>query len=164
MDILDESTGELITREFVPVFVRSENNYDMFAASQASGLECRDASRTLQSQAEEADINVLVRRFGVTGEVPITKRMPSYGDFTGTNDYRTALEMVMQAEDSFMQVPAEIRARFHNDPGAFADFCENPANLDELRKMGLAAIVEEPKKVEPTLVRVVKDDDSEVKK
>lgn len=158
MDILDESTGEVITRPVVPPFVRSEYNYDMQEASVRSGLECRDASRTLQSQAEEADINVLVRRFGVTGELPITKRMPSYGDFTGTNDYRTAVEMVMQAEDAFMQVPAEIRARFHNDPGAFADFCENPQNLDELRKMGLAAIVEPPKPVEPQLVRIVKDE------
>lgn len=142
------------------VFLRTEFNYDMSEASAESALVCKDESLTLQSHAEDADINNIVRRFGVTGEVPITTRMPTYMDASEGWDFRRALETVMQAEEAFMQVPAEVRARFRNDPAAFADFVENPANLDELRKLGLAAIVPEPAKpAEPQLVRIVKDDE-----
>lgn len=139
--LVDENSGEVL---IVPPFLRTAYNYDRQAASFASGLACTDASLTQQDQKEDADINVLVRRFGVTGEMPISTRMPMYQDFADVFDFRTAVETVKQAEEAFLQVPAEIRARFHNDPGAFAEFCEKPENLPELRKMGLAAIVEEP--------------------
>jgi len=120
------------------IFLRSEFNYDMDEASLESALTCEDESLTVQSQAEEADINVLVRRFGITGQIPVLDKLPTYQNFEGVFDYRTALESVMEAERMFMEVPAEIRARFHNDPGAFVDFCSKADNLPELRKMGLA--------------------------
>lgn len=137
--VFASGTGEVYVE---PPFLRTAYNYDRNSASVASGLECLDPSLTVQSQAEEADINVIVKRFGITGEVPVSARMPSYQDFAEVFDYRTAVETVMAAEEAFMQVPADIRARFHNDPGAFAEFCENPHNLPELRKMGLAKMVE----------------------
>jgi len=37
-----------------------------------------------------------------------------------------------------MALDARTRERFDNDPGAFVDFCLDPSNLEELRKMGLA--------------------------
>jgi hypothetical protein len=36
-----------------------------------------------------------------------------------------------------MALPADIRFRFLNDPGRFVDFCSDPANRDEMSKMGL---------------------------
>lgn len=114
-------------------------NYDADAASVESGLACADESLAVQSQKEEADINVIVRRFGVTGELPQGLKVPRYGDFIDTvTDYRTALDLVMEADKAFMALPAEVRQRFGNDPGKFLDFVEDPANLEELRKMGLA--------------------------
>ncbi len=103
-----------------------------------SALECKDESRTNQSQAEEADINTIVRRFGVTGMLPQGVRAPTYGDFTGVGDFRDALEAIRAAERSFSQMPADVRARFANDPASFVDFCSNPENIDEMRKLGLA--------------------------
>lgn len=119
-------------------FVRSAFNYDMDEASVESGLVCEDESLTLQSEAEAADINTLVRRFGVTGQMPVSGVMPTYQDFEGVFDYRSAVEIVMEAERVFSSVPAEIRYRFENDPAKFVDFCENPANIEELRRLGLA--------------------------
>lgn len=113
-------------------------NYDQEQASVESGLHCRDKSRALQSQAQDADINVIVKRFGVTGQLPQGLRLPTYGDFSEVVDYRTALDAVRAAEASFMEVPAEIRRRFGDDPQAFVEFCSDEKNYDELVKLGLA--------------------------
>lgn len=120
------------------VFLRTPYNYDADQASVDSGLECLDATRAQQSMCEECDINVIVRNFGVTGQLPQGVRVPTYGDFVGVGDYQTALEALSAAEDSFMQMPAAVRARFDHDAGAFVDFCSDPANIDELRSLGLA--------------------------
>lgn len=120
------------------IFVRSPFNYDVAHASRESGLLCLDESLTLQSQAADADINVIVKRFGITGVMPQGFKLPTYQDFEGLFDYRSAVEAVRNAQYMFVQVPADIRARFDNDPGKFMAFCVNPANLAELRKMGLA--------------------------
>lgn len=126
------------------VTLRQPFNYDVDAASLESGLQCLDASRAQQSMCEECDINTIVRNFGVTGQLPQGVRVPSYGDFVGVGDYQSALEALQLAEDSFMQMPASVRARFDHDAGAFVDFCSDPANIDELRSMGLAVPLPEP--------------------
>lgn len=120
------------------VFLRTPYNYDMNEASLASSLVCKDPSLAQQSAFEETEINNIVRRFGITGQLPQGVRIPSYGDFEGVTDFRSALEALDQAEASFMAMSAETRAQFHNDPGLFVDFCSDPANLPAMRKMGLA--------------------------
>jgi len=101
-------------------------------------LICNDPSLAIQSQKDEADINNIVRNFGVTGRLPGAVTLPTYGDFTGVDDYRSALEAVNAAQNAFMQIPSAIRAQFDHDPGAWADFAANPANLPQLREWGLA--------------------------
>lgn len=101
-------------------------------------LICEDPSLAIQSQKDESDINTIVRNFGVTGRVAAPVRLPEYGDFSGVDDYRSAIEAVRAAEASFAAVPAKIRAEFGNDPQAFAEFCLSPSNLPQLRDWGLA--------------------------
>jgi len=113
-------------------------NYNTNEAGDESGLKCEDKSLALQSQAEDADINVILRRFGVTGQMPASARTLTFQDFDGIFDFRTALEAVKAGEEAFMRLPAEVRGRFQNDPQSFVVFCSDPANLPELRKMGLA--------------------------
>lgn len=107
-------------------------------------LFCNDPSRAIQSQKDEANINTIVRNFGVTGTVRQAAVPPTYGDFDGIDDYRSAVEAVKAAQDSFGALPSSVRSRFHNDPGAFLEFVENPANLPELRTMGLAPLPPDP--------------------
>lgn len=131
----------------VKVFVRSEYNYDMDKASVESGLECRDESRAIQSQKEEADINTILKRFGVTGHLPATVRLPEYGDYEDVFDFQSAMDVIQNARTTFMSLPAEIRSRFGNDPQAFLEYAANPENIVELEKMGLAIkreVVEDP--------------------
>lgn len=127
--------------------VRAYRNYDVDVVSDHTGLACLDLSLAVQSQRDEADINTIVRNFGITGRMPENVRVPTYGDFDVVNDYRSAIEAVRSAEASFMAMPAEVRSRFENDPQQFLEFCVNPANLEEMRKLGLA--VPAPVVVEP---------------
>jgi len=113
------------------------NNLDNDAISLATGLACPEDSLAVQSAAEEADINTIVRRFGISGELPNNLRMPQSGDFTNAPDFHTAMNLVRQAQEEFLRVPADIRARFNNDPARFMNFFEDEGNREEAVKLGL---------------------------
>lgn len=119
------------------MFLRSSFNYDRDLVSEDTGLICEDESLAVQAAAEEADINTIVRRFGLTGQLPDQVAMPRSGDFTSIPDFHTAMNLVRQAQEEFVRVPAEIRARFNNDPQRFMQFFEDEANRDEAVKLGL---------------------------
>lgn len=119
------------------VFVRSAYNYDGDLASLEAGLSCADKSLAVQSAAEECDINTIVKRFGLTGQLPSGVRAPTYGDFTEVVDFQTAMNAIATARESFDTLPAHVRARFQNDPAAFVDFCSDDANRAEAVKLGL---------------------------
>ncbi|NBQ54799.1 MAG: hypothetical protein EBU49_14630 [Proteobacteria bacterium] len=120
-------------------FVRSAYNYDLKEASDLSGLDCScdGAGRTKQSFAEEADINTLIRRFGIGNPLPQGTRVPSFGDFNGVTDYQTALNLIDRADRAFMGLPAHLRTRFGNDPASFVAFCDDDANRDEAVRLGM---------------------------
>lgn len=118
--------------------LRGDGRYDADAVSRGTVQRNRGDSRTVQSHREECDINTIVRRFGVTGMVPQTAAMPSYQTFDDVWDYQSAMNSVIAAQAAFMQIPSDVRERFRNDPQRFLEFCSDPKNLDELRKLGLA--------------------------
>lgn len=133
------------------MFVRSGFNYDRDAVSVASGLVCEDESRAIQSAKDESDINTIVRKFGLTGELPNDLKMPQSGDFTDVPDFHTAMNLVRFAQEEFLRVPAEIRARFSNDPARLMAFVEDDVNRDEARKLGFLkspVVVPEPMRVQ----------------
>lgn len=119
-----------------PPFVRSPYNYNMNEASDESGLNCQDKSLTQQHMAEECDINYLVKRFVVPEEMPQRTLPPMQGDFTEVPTYQEALNLMVEANRSFMQLPADVRGRFQNDPGQFVSFVSDEKNRDEMRQMG----------------------------
>ena len=138
------------------VFFRTPFNYDMDEVSRETGHRCDDESLAIQSAREETDINTIVRRFGLTGELPKDLKMPQSGDFSGLPGFHEAMNLVRAAQEEFLRVPADVRARFGNDPGAFMRFCEDRENLPEMRRLGLAVEPQAP--LPPMAVRVVPDD------
>jgi phage internal scaffolding protein len=118
-------------------FLRTPYNYDTIAASNESGLHCEDATLTQQQFKDECDINNIMEKFGMTGLLPQNPLSANYGDFTGVNDYHTALNAIIAAEDQFEALPAQIRSRFGNDPANLIDFMENPENRSEAETLGL---------------------------
>lgn len=119
-------------------FIRSAYNYDRDEESDLSGLFCdADERMTKDSFAEEADINVLVERFGLGAPLPVGHEAPTYLDYGDVFDYHSALNAVAKGNEAFMLMPANIRARFQNDPGAFVDFCSQEGNRAEAERLGL---------------------------
>ena len=135
------------------IFLRTPYNYDKDAASNESGLHCEDASLAQQHFKEECDINTILQKFNITGLLPEQTLSPRYGDFTGIGDYHTAMNRVLAVQDEFEALPAQIRARFENDPAQLIEFLENSDNRPEAEVLGLvekaAAEVVEAAKTTP---------------
>ena len=119
------------------IFLRSLGNYDSDKVSVETGLACDDPSLAQQQFRDECDINTILERFNVTGQLPVSPLEPQFGDFSGIRDYHTALNAVLDAQESFDALPARVRERFANDPAAFVDFCLDVANRDEMKALGL---------------------------
>jgi phage internal scaffolding protein len=119
------------------VFLRTPYNYDRDAATNESGLACEEPSLAQQHHKDECDINNILRQFNITGLLPESPLSPRYGDFTGIGDYHTALNRVIAAQDEFEALPAQIRARFDNDPAQLIEFLQNSDNRPEAEKLGL---------------------------
>lgn len=119
------------------MFLRAPYNYDGDQVSAETGLVCDDESLAIQSAEEESNINTIVRRFGLTGQLPDQVAMPRTGDFTNIPDFHTAMNMVRQAQEEFLRIPADVRARFQNDPQQFMQFFEKEENREEAVKLGL---------------------------
>lgn len=120
-----------------PVFIRTAYNYDMDHASNESGLGNFEKTRTQQHFKEESDINTIVRRFGVTGQMPVAPRMPSYGDYDNVTDFKTAMDAWARAREDFDALPAQIRKRFDHDPQKLLEFVQDDKNRPEAEKLGL---------------------------
>ncbi len=135
------------------MFLRTPYNYDTDAASNESGLACEEPSLAQQHFKDECDINNILRQFNITGLLPQSPLSPRYGDFSGITDYHTALNRVIAAQDEFEGLPAQIRARFDNDPAKLIEFLEDETNRPEAEELGLvekaAAVVVEAAKVTP---------------
>lgn len=106
-------------------------------------------SMTKQSMAKDLDVNNIIKRYNKTGVLPNAHKFEAiYGEFDSF-DLRTAIEKVENAQKVFMEVPSEIRGKFNNDAGAFIDFATNAANLQQMRKWGLAPTPEPVKEPAP---------------
>lgn len=99
-----------------------------------------DPSLTQQQFKEDADLNVIVKRFGVTkAHIPPAGAADPryYGDFGEAVDLREALDRTRAAQEHFDSLPAELRNRFNNDPVRLFGFVVDPKNTEEAIKLGL---------------------------
>lgn len=116
----------------------------------AAATTFEDESLTQQSFKDDADINVLVRRFGLDKQpLPVEATDPRYyGDFTNVPDLRTALELVRDAENRFMDLPAQLRSKFDNNPAKLWHWINDPDNGHEAVRLGLLR-APDPEPVQP---------------
>jgi phage internal scaffolding protein len=95
-------------------------------------------SLTQQHFEKETDIREIIKKHDRTGIIShVARGVAQYGDYTEVNEYREALDMVNSANASFGELPAEVRAMFDNDAGAFFEFATNPANDEKMVELGL---------------------------
>lgn len=95
-------------------------------------------SLTQQQFKEECDVNNILAKYKKTGMLNhLNKHQANYGDFSDLNDYQTNLDKVMHAQNTFNELPSNIRSKFENDPGKLIDFLSKEENNEEAIKLGL---------------------------
>lgn len=99
-----------------------------------------------QSMAAECDINNILKKIARTGDASILdKPHENFGDYIDMPTYQEAQNQIIQANEMFMQLPAELRSRFGNSAATFLDFAQDEDNKEEMIKMGLIApIIKKP--------------------
>lgn len=103
----------------------------------ASTIRCEDPSLTVQAFAEDADLNVIAKRFGIDN-MPIGTPDPShYRDTTQDPELRDILDLQRHAEEAFRSLPLKLRKRFHNNRDELWQFLNDPENAEEAVRLGL---------------------------
>lgn len=138
---------------------RTGFNYDVNDVSTATGLLCADESMTQQHYHDETKIDNILDLYTRTGILPSKDVQPVFADLLGmSDDYHEALNLVLQAQESFYDLPAHVRERFANDPSALMRFLDDDGNRQEAIDLGLI-LVDKP--VEPVVVRVLNESPAE---
>ncbi len=108
-------------------------------------------TRTRQSEAKATNINTIMKQYDRTGLLPVDGGEALFADVSDVPDYRTSLNLITRADEMFMQLPADVRARFDNEPAIFLDFTSDPENRDEMIEMGLLPkpVVDPAPRVDP---------------
>lgn len=95
-------------------------------------------SRTKQSMKDETNINFIIDQYNKTGSLEHLKKYEGqYAQFDSI-DFHTAMNVVVEAEQMFDELPSSIRSKFQNDPGQFLDYATNKENHEGMVEMGLA--------------------------
>lgn len=100
-----------------------------------SSVSFSKPSKTVRSQAYDADINNMVK-----GIVPFSQNrsQPYYIDETiFPQNYEAQFNAVLEAQDAFMQLPPDVREYFGNDPAQLVAALGDPSRSTELVDLGL---------------------------
>lgn len=94
--------------------------------------------KTHQSFRDECDINKVLERWMRSGALEhVQKRVPTWGDFTGAVDFKTAHDAVHEASEAFMTLGSDVRAKFANNPAELLAFLRDESNREEAIELGL---------------------------
>lgn len=107
-----------------------------------------EPSMTQQQFKQDCDVNYIMDKFRKTGTITHLRKEPgAYLDLLDMPDYQQSLQTVINAQNSFMELDAETRLRFDNDPGKFLEWLGDPKNEQEQIQMGLRV----PKQIDPVV-------------
>lgn len=97
-----------------------------------------EESLTEQSHAADCDVNNIMKKYARTGLVTHARDGEmQFFDCTTVTEYQDACNLVIDAKALFDELPAELRARFDNDPIGLLEFIADPGNEEEARELGL---------------------------
>ncbi len=89
--------------------------------------------RTIQSYADECDINKIMARAQKSGTISHLQQYEGvYADFSDF-DFFEQTQKLTQGREIFDALPAELRREFNQSPAQFFTYVNDPANIKELR-------------------------------
>ncbi|AXH76081.1 MAG: internal scaffolding protein [Microviridae sp.] len=113
---------------------------DRMAVARFCDTDCsKDELVTVQADAKEVDINTIVARMEKGKPFPMYNGEPFYGDVSNFTGLQDAIIKIQDAEDLFMEYPADVRKRFNNNYVEFFEFFEDDKNRQEAEELGFIA-------------------------
>lgn len=125
---------------------------DEKAVGKYAATENDEPSLTQQQFTADADLNEVMRRYGVTDRAIPPQAFPNgvptvdLTEFSGM-ELRDAMDQIREAQTAFGNLPAELRTHFGNDPVRLWNFVNNPANAEKAVEMGLLSTTAKPEPV-----------------
>lgn len=97
-----------------------------------------EPSKTDQSFQTECDVNHIVQKYLKTGRINHLARMQGqFADVSEIPDLLEAIKTVTSAQQTFDELPAELRRKFGNSPVNMVEYLQDPSNDIEAVKLGL---------------------------
>jgi hypothetical protein len=94
--------------------LRTPYNYDRDEVSKNTALVFNDETLTQQNFKDDADLNIMIRKYGV---LPVQE--VNWDEFDSSvipSDYHQLQNQLIEADQAFMGLPAELRSQVDNDP------------------------------------------------
>lgn len=100
---------------------------------------------TQQQFKDEQNINNIMKKYGAAAFSSQTQYLKQgFADFSKPVDFLQAKTLILQAENHFNELPAEIRKEFNNNPVNLVNFVQDEKNRDRAIELGLL----DPSKIE----------------
>lgn len=97
----------------------------------------RELGCSKQEFREAADINFIVRKYRMTGQLDaMTRGEVVFGDDAGYKTYADAYAALEKAKEQFLKLPPEIRLELGNDPGRYRELSSEEGIRRVLGRMG----------------------------
>lgn len=107
-----------------------------YRATARPTIDCGE-SLTEQSHKNECDMNLILRDYARTGFMRHARENEGRYDDVSPMDFQEAMIVVAETKSLFEGLPSEVRKQFGNEPKAFLEYVQNPANASQLEKMGV---------------------------
>lgn len=96
----------------------------------------KDKVLTVQSLRTEVDINQIMKKVE-KGMMLDVQNDGVFDDISEFDGLELAIIKVQKAKEDFMRLPADMRAKFDNDPVKLVDFLSDGKNRKEAEELGL---------------------------
>lgn len=91
----------------------------------------------------------ILDKYNATGLLQhVSQWQGDYVDLCDAPTYHEAMNVIVESNEAFQTLPANVRERFANDPERFLAFVNNSENAEEMEKLGLIENVTQPVSVE----------------
>lgn len=124
------------SRSVVSAF--AEGLLDFYGNPVNPGTVCDPAEgKTVQQDVDSADINIILRRAGITDPRQVVAPDGIFWDTTELGDYRVLADRLAVVNAYFSNLPAEVRKQYANDPLVFLDEANTDEGVLKLQRLGL---------------------------